>query len=144
MTDLGPRLAALNAFLNGSAALLLLAGLIAVKKKRIGTHQKIMVSAFILSVLFLISYLTRFYLTGVHRFPGEGGLKTFYLILLTSHTSLAALVPFLAIRTLYLAFRQRFDAHKKIARITWPIWMYVSVTGVVVYWMLYHLTLALP
>lgn len=136
--NLGPQLATLNAFLNGTSALLLLCGFIAIKRRRVDIHWKFMVSAFGLSILFLISYLTRFYLTGVHRFQGGGFLKTFYLILLTSHTSLAVLVPFLAIRTLYLAYKKRFDAHKKIARITWPIWMYVSVTGVVVYWMLYR------
>lgn len=138
MNPLGSSLAALNATLNGLSGLLLLCGLIAIRKKRVDLHWKFMVTAFGLSVIFLISYLTRFYLTGVHRYPGEGWDKTFYLGLLGSHTTLAAVTPFLAIRTLYLAYRKRFDAHKKIARITFPIWMYVSVTGVVVYLMLYR------
>lgn len=138
MTSLGPTLAALNACLNGLSACFLMAGLIAIKNKKVTFHRNCMLTAFGLSVLFLISYLTRFYLTGVHRFPGEGGLRTFYLILLGSHTTLAAVTPFLAIRTLYLAAKKRFDSHRKIARITWPIWMYVSVTGVIVYFMLYH------
>ncbi len=139
MTDLGNSLAALNALLNGLSALFLITGLIAIKRKRVEIHWKCMVTAFGLSVLFLISYLTRFYLTGVHRFPGEGIIKTVYLSILFSHTTLAAVTPFLAIRTLYLAARRRFDQHRKIARITFPIWMYVSVTGVIVYWMLYRI-----
>ncbi|MBI2980727.1 MAG: DUF420 domain-containing protein [Deltaproteobacteria bacterium] len=138
MNALGPHLAALNAILNGSSALLLLAGLIAIKLKKVKIHRFLMVSAFSTSILFLISYLTRFYLTGVHRFEGDPFIRKIYLTILISHTSLAAATPFLAIRTLYLAYKKRFDSHKKIARIAWPIWMYVSVTGVVVYWMLYR------
>lgn len=137
MSPLGPTLAALNATLNGLSAVFLLTGLIAIKNKRVDIHRRCMVTAFVLSVIFLVSYLTRFYLTGVHRYPGTGWTKTLYLTILSTHTSLAAVTPFLAIRTLYLAARGRFEAHKKIARITWPIWMYVSVTGVVVYGMLY-------
>ena len=136
--NIGPTLAALNATLNGLSAIFLTLGFIAIKNKKTNLHRKMMVTAFSLSVIFLISYLTRFYLTGVHRFPGTGLAKTFYLTLLTSHTLLAAITPFLAIRTLYLASQKRFDAHKKIARITFPIWMYVSITGVVVYCLLYH------
>ena len=96
-----------------------------------------MIAAFATSVVFLVSYLTRFYLTGVHRYPGTGAMKTVYLSVLGSHTVLAAVTPFLAIRTLYLAAKGRFEAHRKIARVTLPIWMYVSVTGVVVYFLLY-------
>ncbi|MBI2083700.1 MAG: DUF420 domain-containing protein [Deltaproteobacteria bacterium] len=139
MVNLGSQLAALNAILNGSAALLLLSGLIAIKMKKVRIHRALMASAFSVSIVFLISYLTRFYLTGVHRFEGDPLVRKLYLGILISHTSLAAITPFLAIRTLYLAWKKRFDAHRKIARITWPIWMYVSVTGVVVYWMLYRL-----
>lgn len=128
----------INALLNGLATIALLSGLIAIKKRRVDIHWRCMVTAFGLSILFLISYLTRFYLTGIHRFPGGGWSKTFYLCLLTSHTSLAVITPFLASRTLYLAYKKRFDAHRRIARITFPIWLYVSVTGVVVYWMLYQ------
>ncbi len=138
MEQVGNRLAFLNACLNGSSALFLAAGFIAIKSKRVDLHWKFMVAAFGLSVLFLISYLTRFYLTGVHRFPGEGAMRAFYLSLLFSHTTLAVITPFLAIRTLYLGIRQRYESHRRIARWTFPIWMYVSVTGVVVYWMLYH------
>ena len=137
----GTALATLNATLNGLSAVFLTAGLIFIKKKQVARHRRCMVIAFSLSVLFLISYLTRFYLTGVHRFAGPPGLRTFYLGLLGSHTVLAAITPFLAIITLTAALRGRFDRHRKIARITWPIWMYVSVTGVVVYGMLYLRTI---
>lgn len=138
MTDLGPKLAALNALLNGTSAILLMLGLRAILKGDRETHKKFMLSAFGTSILFLISYLTRFYLTGVHRYPGEGAMRTFYLTLLGTHTILAAITPFLAIRTLYLAAKERFVEHRRIARWTFPVWMYVSVTGVVVYLMLYH------
>jgi len=129
----------LNACLNGIAGLSLVAGLIAIKRKKVPLHRFWMTTAFAVSILFLISYLIRFSLTGVHRFPGEGILKKIYLTILISHTSLAAVTPVLALRTLYLALKQRFPEHKRIARITFPIWTYVSVTGVVVYLMLYHL-----
>jgi putative membrane protein len=138
VTDWGPRLAAVNAGLNGLAFLLLCAGFAAIRKKRKEAHRSLMLAAFATSVLFLVSYLARFYLTGVHRFPGEGALKTFYLWVLGSHTILAAATPILALRTLYLAAKGRFEAHRKIARVTLPIWMYVSVTGVLVYVLLYH------
>lgn len=136
--DNGTLLATLNASLNGLSALLLLMGLWAIKKKKVLFHRACMISAFSVSVLFLISYLTRFYLTGVHRFPEEGLIKKIYLTILFSHTCLAAMTPFLALRTLFLAWKKNFAAHRRIARITYPIWLYVSVTGVVVYWMLYH------
>ncbi len=139
MENLGPKIAALNACLNGLSALFLLCGFIAIKNYRIDWHRRFMGTAFIISIIFLISYLTRFYLTGVHRFPHEGTIKTVYLTLLGSHTILAAITPVLAIRTIWLALKGRIDSHRKIARWTWPIWMYVSVTGVIVYGMLYHL-----
>ncbi len=136
--ELGGLLAATNASLNGLAGLLLVTGLVFIRKKNVAVHRFCMGSAFAVSILFLASYLTRFYLTGVHRYPGIGPIRTIYLTILFSHTTLAAVTPFLAIRTLYLALKGRFEAHRKIARITWPVWMYVSVTGVVVYWMLYR------
>ena len=98
-----------------------------------------MLSACGASALFLVSYLTRIALTGTHRFPGEGALRTVYIAVLASHTVLAALAAPLVLRTVFLALRDRFPAHRRIARATLPIWMYVSVTGVVVYVMLYHL-----
>ncbi len=139
MSSIGPHLAAFNAFLNALSGVLLAFGLAAILKGKRERHRRFMISAFTVSVLFLISYLTRFYFTGVHRFPREGAIKTVYLWILGSHTLLAVVTPVLAIRTLYLASKERFEAHRKIAKITFPIWMYVSVTGVIVYFMLYHL-----
>ncbi|MGC4117449.1 MAG: DUF420 domain-containing protein [Myxococcales bacterium] len=99
-----------------------------------------MLGAFGSSTLFLVSYLVRFALTGVHRYPAEGLSKTLYLAILASHTLLAAAVVPLVLRTLHLSlFKERFDDHKRIARWTLPVWLYVSATGVVIYLMLYHL-----
>jgi putative membrane protein len=91
------------------------------------------------SLLFLAGYLTRIALTGTHAFPGSGGFRAVYLAVLASHTLLAAAAAPLILRTLFLAFRARFPAHRRIARATLPVWLYVSVTGVAVYVMLYHL-----
>jgi len=134
----GFTLATTNACLNGLAFVLLFLGWRAIRAQRVRLHKGLMGSAFLVSILFLVSYLTRVYLTGTHRYPGEGFLKTLYLTILASHTLLAALVPFLAIRTIYLALKNRITSHKRIARWTLPIWMYVSLTGVVIYFMLYH------
>lgn len=136
--SMGDRLASLNAFLNGLSAVLLFLGWRSVKAGKIFRHRAFMGSAFLVSILFLISYLTRFYLTGTHRYPGTGPMKTLYLSILLTHTLLAATVPFLATRTIYLAWKNRIASHRKIARFTLPIWMYVSITGVVIYFMLYH------
>ena len=98
-----------------------------------------MIAAFVLSILFLVSYLTYHYQVGSVRFQGTGAVRTFYLTILATHSLLAAIVPFLAVITLWRAWRERFEKHVQIARWTLPIWLYVSVTGVVVYWMLYQL-----
>jgi len=127
-----------NATLNAISGVLLFTGLGFVRAGNIEAHKRCMSSAFACSVLFLISYLTRYALTGEHRYPGEGWDRTLYLCVLASHVALAALVPFLALRTLYLGLRRRDASHRKWARITFPIWAYVSITGIVVYWMLYH------
>ena len=97
-----------------------------------------MLAACAASTLFLVSYLTRVALTGTHRFPAGGALRAAYLAILGSHTLLAALVLPLVLRALFLALRDRFPAHRRIARATLPVWLYVSVTGVVVYVLLYH------
>jgi putative membrane protein len=135
--DLNFTLATLNASLNGSAALLLFFGWRAIRRKNERLHKRLMGSAFVLSVLFLISYLTRVYLGGVHPYPGSGLLRFIYLSILFSHITLATLVPFLAVRTIYLALKRRLESHRRIARWTLPIWMYVSITGVIIYGMLY-------
>jgi len=134
----GEILPAVNATLNGTSAVLLLVGWDAIKKKQIARHRFAMQAAFTTSAIFLVCYLTRVYLTGTHRFPGDGWLKTLYLTILFSHMVLAVATVPLVLRTLFLARRSRFIEHRKIARVTFPVWMYVSVTGVVVYVMLYH------
>ena len=137
--DLGGTLPAVNACLNAVAALLLGAGRLAVHRGRVDVHRQLMVAAFSVSVVFLISYVTRFVLTGVHRYPEGAPLRALYLAILLTHTTLAAITPPLAVITLWLALRGRFERHRRLARWTWPICMYVSITGVAVYFMLYHL-----
>ncbi len=132
-------LPALNAALNATAAVLLVWGYTLIRRKRVGTHRRVMIAAFSVSVLFLISYLVYHAQVGSVRFQRTGAIRSVYLGILLTHSVLAAVVPFLAVVTLSRALRARFDKHRKIARWTLPIWLYVSVTGVVVYWMLYHL-----
>ncbi len=129
----------LNASLNATSALCLFAGWRAIKAKRVSLHWKLMTAALSASALFLVFYLIRFALTGAHRYPLDDWTRPVYLAILASHTLLAATVPFLAARTLHLAIKKRYESHRRIARWTFPIWAYVSVTGVIVYFMLYHL-----
>jgi putative membrane protein len=133
------QLPTLNAALNGASALLLVCGYRFIRRREITAHRACMLAAFGVSTLFLISYLTYHYQVGSVRFPGSGWLRGLYLTVLLSHTLLAALVPPLAIVTLWRAVAERFDKHRRLARWTLPIWLYVSITGVIVYWMLYHL-----
>jgi putative membrane protein len=127
-----------NAALNGTSACALFAGYWAVRTGRIALHWKCMVAAFAASSLFLVGYLTRFALTGVHRY--QGPFRGFYLVLLATHTVLAAVALPLILRTIWLsAVRKSFERHRRLAVWTFPVWAYVSVTGVVVYWMLYRL-----
>ncbi len=132
-------LPSLNAFLNATSAILLVIGYRFIRQRNIRAHRTCMIAAFTVSVLFLLSYLTYHYYVGTTRFPGQGWVRPVYFIILISHTTLAALVPFLALVTLFRALTERFSSHRRIARWTLPIWLYVSVTGVVVYLMLYHL-----
>jgi putative membrane protein len=134
---------AVNAMLNGSSSVFLIAGYVAIRGRNIAFHRSCMIAAFTTSTIFLASYLTRFYLSGTHRYPGEGADKIVYLLILFSHMILAAAVLPMVLFTLYLAVRGRFDEHRRLARWTWPIWIYVSVTGVVVYLMLYPIAGAL-
>ncbi len=129
----------LNAVLNAGSALFLVAGWRAIRRGDRERHRRRMLSAFACSTLFLASYLTRVALTGTHRFPGGGWLRVAYLALLVSHTALAVVSLPLVLVTLSLALRSRFDLHPRVARFTLPVWLYVSVTGVLVYLMLYHL-----
>jgi uncharacterized membrane protein YozB (DUF420 family) len=128
-----------NAILNGTAATLLVAGFFLIRAGRREAHRRAMTAAFACSVLFLVSYLVYHFEAGSVRFRGTGGVRTFYLSVLLTHTVLAAVVPFLAVTTLVLARKGRFEAHRRLARVTLPVWLYVSVTGVVIYLMLYRM-----
>lgn len=130
---------AIEACLNTVSAILLATGYIFIRRKQVRAHKVCMVSAFVASAAFLVFYLADHYLRGIIYFQGRGAVRTFYLGLLGTHSVLAAAIVPLVLITLYRALRQRFVQHKRIARWTLPIWLYVSVTGVVVYWMLYHL-----
>jgi len=132
-------LPALNAFLNSGSFALLLSGFFFIKRGKIAAHKRCMIAAFTVSVLFLISYLVYHYQAGSVRFTKEGWIRPVYFTILISHTLLAMAVPPLAAVTLFRALKERFARHKQIARWTLPVWMYVSVTGVVIYWMLYQL-----
>lgn len=129
----------LNACLNGSAAVLLVWGYALIRRGRREAHRRVMLAAFGMSVAFLISYLIYHAQVGSVRFEGTGAIRTVYLAILLTHTVLAAFVPFLAGITLYRGLKGDFAKHRRIARWTLPIWLYVSVTGVIVYWMLYRL-----
>jgi len=132
-------LPALNAALNSFSAVFLLAGFLFIKWRNQSAHRVCMLSAFVCSMLFLISYLIYHYQVGSVPFRGQGWIRPVYFSILLTHTVLATAVVPLALITLSRALRQRFDAHRRLARWTFPIWLYVSVTGVVVYWMLYRL-----
>ena len=129
-----------NASLNALAAVLLVVGYLFIRSGRRQAHKRCMLAAFGCSILFLVSYLYYHWQVGSVRFQGQGIVRTVYLSLLLTHTVLAAAVPFLALITLVQGLRERFDRHVRIARWTLPIWLYVSVTGVAVYWMLYRVT----
>jgi putative membrane protein len=126
-----------NAFLNATAAVLLIWGYTLIRRRRIEQHRRVMLSAFATSSLFLVCYVTYHAQVGSVHYPHTGFLRTLYFTILITHTILAATVPVLAIITLSRALKARFPAHRAIARWTLPIWLYVSVTGVIVYAMLY-------
>ena len=128
----------LNACLNATSALCLLVGFLAIRAKRKVLHQRCMLGALCASSLFLVGYLTRMALTGTHHFGGSSWVRLAYLSLLFSHMVLAVVLLPMVARSLFFAANRRFDDHRRIARWTFPTWMYVSVTGVVVYFLLYH------
>ena len=130
---------AVNAVLNFTAAVCLLNGYLSIKRGRRETHKRWMLAAFSCSVIFLMSYLGYHFQVGSVKFTGVGPIRTLYFGLLLSHTVLAALAAPLAVATLSRGLQARFDLHRKVARITFPIWIYVSITGVVVYLMLYQM-----
>ena len=132
-------LAPLNAVLNGCATLLLAAGFMFIKRRNVRAHRACMLSAMGVSAVFLTSYLTYHYQVGNVRFGGQGWIRPVYFAILIPHVILAGLIVPLALVTIYFALRGNFTRHRKIARWTWPLWMYVSVTGVVIYFMLYRI-----
>ena len=132
-------LPAVNAALNATSALLLVSGYRFIRRRRITAHKICMGAALATSTLFLLSYLSYHYHIGSMPFRGQGWIRPLYFTLLISHTSLAAVIVPLAIITLYRAWKAQFTRHVRIARWTLPIWLYVSITGVVIYWMLYQL-----
>ena len=135
---LGGLLAPVNAGLNLASTLLLLTGFWFIRRGDIRRHRMAMLGAVASSSLFLVLYLLRFSLTGTHRFAGEGLARIIYLGILFSHMVLAVIIVPLVLRLLYLAWKERFQSHARLARWTFPIWLYVSVTGLVVYILLYH------
>jgi uncharacterized membrane protein YozB (DUF420 family) len=131
-------LATTNAILNTVATVLLVAGWVLIRRGNVRAHRAVMVAAFLTSAVFLACYLTYHYLVGHVPFRGQGSVRPVYFTILISHILLAVAVPVLAVRMFLLAWQGRFDAHRRLGRITMPIWLYVSITGVVIYLMLYH------
>jgi putative membrane protein len=130
---------AINAVLNLTSFAFLIAGRMAIARNDVPLHRKRMLSAFAASTIFLISYLLRYATSGTHKYPGSGWDKTLYLIILFSHMALAIVLLPLVLTALKRALTSQFEAHKRTVRYAWPIWVYVSATGVLVYLMLYHL-----
>ncbi|HEY0728636.1 MAG TPA: DUF420 domain-containing protein [Pyrinomonadaceae bacterium] len=139
MADFISYLPHVNACLNGTSAILLFTGYTFIRSRNVIAHRACQIAALCISLLFLASYLTYHYNHGATRFLGTGLARTFYFTVLTSHTILAIVIVPLVILTFYRAFRGDFLRHRRIARITLPLWLYVCVTGVIVYVMLYHL-----
>jgi len=128
--------ARINAGINSLVSLLLVAGLVAVKSGRYQLHKRLMISAIFLSVLFLLSYIAHHLLAGDTRYGGEGMIRYLYFFILVSHIFLAAVILPFILFTSYRALVAEWPAHRKMAKVTWPVWFYVSVTGVLVYWMI--------
>lgn len=131
-------LPALNAVLNGTSAVVLAVGYLFIRRRQVTAHRACMLTALVASSLFLVSYLIYHYQVGSKPFGGAGWIRWVYFPLLVSHIGLAAVIVPLALVTLYRASRAQFDRHRRLARWTLPLWLYVSVTGVLVYWLLYQ------
>lgn len=128
-----------NASLNSVSAIILIVGYVFIRQKKIAAHKNCMLAAFSISVLFLISYVIYHANAGSTPFTKQGWIRPVYFTILISHIILAFLIVPLSLRTLYLAWRERFEQHRRIAKITFPVWLYVSVTGVIIYLMLYQM-----
>ena len=133
-------LPSLNAALNASSAVLLTTGWLSIRRRRVGAHRACMLAAAVVSMAFLASYVIYHALAGSRPFGGHGWLRAVYFVLLLTHVVLAAVVVPFVLTTLWRALRGDFVRHVRVARWTLPVWLYVSVTGVLVYWMLYHLS----
>ena len=131
--------AALNATLNGTSAVLLTCGYVAIRARKIAVHKAFMIAAFLTSTAFLISYFAYHYRVGHVAFQGQGWIRPVYFVLLLTHTVLAGVIVPMIIITLRRAWLERYDKHRVIARWTLPLWLYVSVTGVIVYLMVYQI-----
>ena len=131
--------AALNAVLNGTSAVLLACGYLAIRNGKRATHKKFMISAFLVSCAFLVSYLIYHYRVGHVAFAGQGWIRPVYFAILITHTILAIVIVPMIVVTLRRAWLERFDKHRIIARWTLPLWLYVSVTGVIVYILVYQI-----
>ncbi|MDX1495217.1 MAG: DUF420 domain-containing protein [Longimicrobiales bacterium] len=138
-TQAGDLLALVNASLNAASALALLTGFYFIRRKVVDKHRRAMLTAVGASALFLVFYLTRVALTGTHEFAGQGMARTVYLTILVSHMILAVVVVPFVLRLLWLAHKERFVEHKRLARFVFPVWAYVSVTGLLVYILLYQI-----
>jgi putative membrane protein len=132
-------LPSVNAGLNTISAVLLTAGYMLIRRRSVSAHHYSMVAAFVVSAAFLTSYLVYHAQVGHVSFQGTGWVRAVYRVILISHITLAITTVFLSVTTLYWALRRRFERHRRIARWTLPIWLYVSITGILVYWMLYRL-----
>lgn len=130
-------LPAVNAALNGTSAVLLAAGFVFIRRRQVNAHLACMLSAFGVSALFLISYVVYHYHAGSRAFTGQGLIRPVYFFFLITHVVLAAAITPLALLTIYRALSNRLDRHRRLARWTLPLWLYVSLTGVLIYWMLY-------
>ena len=135
----GDLLALINASLNATSAIALITGFLFIRRKVVDQHKRAMLTAVGASALFLVFYVVRMLLTGTHEFAGEGLARTAYLSVLFSHMVLAVLVLPFILRLLWLVKKDRFEEHKKLARFVFPVWAYVSVTGLVVYLLLYQI-----
>jgi uncharacterized membrane protein YozB (DUF420 family) len=138
-SEAGDLLALINASLNATSAIALITGFVFIRRKVIDKHKRAMLTAVGASALFLVFYVARVLLTGTHEFAGEGLARTLYLSILFSHMALAVLVLPFILRLLWLAKKERFQDHKKLARYVFPVWAYVSVTGLLVYLLLYQI-----
>lgn len=128
----------LNAILNAISLTLLVTGYVMIRRRRVTAHKRCMIAAFVVSIFFLASYLTYRFAGDEKRFGGTGWIRPVYFGILIPHVILAATIPVLASRTIYLALRGRIEQHRRWARVTLPIWLYVSLTGILIYFMLFQ------